>query len=205
MPRPRRDPEVLPAQQRLENAFWALLRERPYGKITVTDIVREAGVNRNSFYYHFSGLPELADATIMHAVESIPIMDHATSAENLRQEWQRTCIVAFNDPQMRKQFDHLALLAGPHSTIELTEALRDFIRLTLLGNFDMDYDHVDLSTRLLLDFTVGGIVGVLRDWPNIEHRLSTNDLTNPDIATVATNLRTALAASTRHQSTRSLH
>lgn len=98
MPRPRRDPEVLPAQQRLENAFWALLRERPYGKITVTDIVREAGVNRNSFYYHFSGLPELADATIMHAVESIPIMDHATTAENLWQEWQRTCIVAFNDP-----------------------------------------------------------------------------------------------------------
>ena len=86
MPRPRRDPEVLPAQQRLENAFWALLRERPYGKITVTDIVREAGVNRNSFYYHFSGLPELADATIMHAVESIPIMDHATTAENLWQE-----------------------------------------------------------------------------------------------------------------------
>ena len=105
MPRPRRDPEVLPAQQRLENAFWALLRERPYGKITVTDIVREAGVNRNSFYYHFSGLPELADATIMHAVESIPIMDHATTAENLWQEWQRTCIVAFNDPQMRKQFE----------------------------------------------------------------------------------------------------
>ena len=43
--------------------------------------------------------------------------------------------------------------------------------------------------------TVGGIVGVLRDWPNIEHRLSPNDLTNPDIATVAANLRTALDSS----------
>ena len=204
MPRPRRDPEVLPAQQRLENAFWALLRERPYGKITVTDIVREAGVNRNSFYYHFSGLPELADATIMHAVESIPIMDHATTAENLWQEWQRTCIVAFNDPQMRKQFDHLALLAGPHSTIELTEALRDFIRLTLLGNFDLDYDRIELSTLLLRDFSVGGIVGVLRECPNIEHRLSPNALTNHDIATVAANLRTALDSSEQRRPVQSL-
>ena len=82
--------------------------------------------------------------------------------------------------------------------------MRDFIRLTLLGNFDLDYDRIDLSTRILLDFTVGGIVGVLRDWPNIEHRLSPNDLTNPDIATVAANLRTALDSSEQRRPVQSL-
>lgn len=40
MPRPRRDSEILPAKERLENAFWELLAERNYHKITVTDIVR---------------------------------------------------------------------------------------------------------------------------------------------------------------------
>lgn len=55
MPRPRHDSEVLPAKERLENAFWELLADRDYRKITVTDVVSEAGVNRNSFYYHFSG------------------------------------------------------------------------------------------------------------------------------------------------------
>ena len=49
MPRPRRDSEILPAKDRLENAFWELLSEREYNKITVTDIVRTADVNRNSF------------------------------------------------------------------------------------------------------------------------------------------------------------
>lgn len=205
MPRPRRDPEVLPAQQRLENAFWTLLKERPYGKITVTDIVREAGVNRNSFYYHFSGLPELADTAILHALEGLPVMKHATNMESLRQEWQHMCILAFNDPLIRKQFNRIALFVGPHSTIELTEALRDFIRLTLLGNFDMDYEQVDLSIRLLIDFTVGGIVGVLRDWPTIEHRLSTNDLTNPDIASVVTNLHAAIDSAPHHRVAKQLH
>lgn len=47
MPRPRRDSEILPAKERLENAFWELLAERNYHKITVTDIVRVADVNRN--------------------------------------------------------------------------------------------------------------------------------------------------------------
>lgn len=73
MPRPRHDSEVLPAKERLENAFWELLADRDYRKITVTDVVSEAGVNRNSFYYHFSGLSELADSAILHQVESIPI------------------------------------------------------------------------------------------------------------------------------------
>ena len=73
MPRPRRDSEILPAKERLENAFWELLAERNYHKITVTDIVRVADVNRNSFYYHFSGLPELADSAILQAVENTPI------------------------------------------------------------------------------------------------------------------------------------
>lgn len=54
MPRPRRDSEILPAKERLETRFWELLAERNYHKITVTDIVRVADVNRNSFYYHFS-------------------------------------------------------------------------------------------------------------------------------------------------------
>ena len=82
MPRPRHDSEVLPAKERLENAFWELLADRDYRKITVTDVVREAGVNRNSFYYHFSSLPELADSAILHQVESIPINRTAIPRNN---------------------------------------------------------------------------------------------------------------------------
>ena len=73
MSRPRHDSELLPAKERVENAFWALLENREYRKITVTDIVREAQVNRNSFYYHFGSLAELADAAILREVENTSI------------------------------------------------------------------------------------------------------------------------------------
>ena len=42
MPRPRHDSEVLPSKERLENAFWELLADRDYRKITVTNVVSEA-------------------------------------------------------------------------------------------------------------------------------------------------------------------
>ena len=88
MPRPRHDSEVLPAKERLENAFWELLADRDYRKITVTDVVREAGVNRNSFYYHFSSLPELADSAILHQVESIPINRTPDPNGNPEEQWR---------------------------------------------------------------------------------------------------------------------
>lgn len=89
MPRPRRDSEILPAKDRLENAFWELLSEREYNKITVTDIVRTADVNRNSFYYHFSGLPELADSAILHAVENTPMPGVLGRDFNPDTEWRQ--------------------------------------------------------------------------------------------------------------------
>ena len=46
------------------DAFWQLLEERPYTKITVRDIVELCQVNRNTFYYHFHDIPELLETTI---------------------------------------------------------------------------------------------------------------------------------------------
>ena len=131
MPRPRHDSEVLPAKERLENAFWELLADRDYRKITVTDVVREAGVNRNSFYYHFSSLPELADSAILHQVESIPINRTPDPNGNPEEQWRDRVTATLSDPEQRQRLDHLALLAGPHSTLELTESLRDFCRLQM--------------------------------------------------------------------------
>ena len=61
MPRPRRDSEILPAKERLENAFWELLAERNYHKITVTDIAEDCGINRMTFYYHFRDIYDLVE------------------------------------------------------------------------------------------------------------------------------------------------
>ena len=155
MPRPRRDSEILPAKERLENAFWELLSEREYRKITVTDIVRTADVNRNSFYYHFTGLPELADSAILHAVENTPLPSAPNANFNPDNEWRKHVTALLREPEQRQRLDRLALLAGPHSSPELVESLQDFGRLTLISVLGLDADHLDLKTDLMLDFTVG--------------------------------------------------
>lgn len=48
----------------LTDAFWQLLGEKVYKKITVKDIVDLCQVNRNTFYYHFEGIPSLLEQAV---------------------------------------------------------------------------------------------------------------------------------------------
>lgn len=53
------DPRVARTRQGLQDALEALLRERPYAAITVGDVTSRAGVNRATFYAHYTGKGEL--------------------------------------------------------------------------------------------------------------------------------------------------
>lgn len=49
-------------QRTIKNTFIELLTHRPLDKVTVVDIARTCGVNRNTFYYHFRDIDELLDS-----------------------------------------------------------------------------------------------------------------------------------------------
>ncbi|MBT1160353.1 MULTISPECIES: TetR/AcrR family transcriptional regulator [Bifidobacterium] len=191
MPRPRRDSEILPAKERMENAFWDLLADREYHKITVTDIVHEAGVNRNSFYYHYSSLPELADSAIMHVVQeakpALPTPDSDPDAT-----WRENMTNLMQSPEHRERLDRLALIAGPHSSPELVDSLRDFGRLTIIHSLQLP-EHIDLKTDLMLDFTVGGMLAVLSRWPDLRDTVELGDLLNEDVAVLAMSMCLSLS------------
>ena len=61
----------------IKASFLKLLNEKPLAQITVKDIVEDCGVNRNSFYYHFTDIPSLVDEMVKERVDEI-IAQHAT-------------------------------------------------------------------------------------------------------------------------------
>ena len=199
MPRPRHDSELLPAKERMRNAFWALLEDREYRKITVTDIVHEAQVNRNSFYYHYGSLSELADDAILQEVENTSIAqlvdettdDHGIPSmddDAVREHWHKRISAAINSSEHRTRLNHMALLAGPHSSPELMDSLRDFTRMTLFTALKLDESDMTLRSDLYIDFAVGGILAILRRWPELRELNVAQTLYDDDIAAMAIGL-----------------
>ena len=61
----------------IKESFLKLLNQRPLNQITVKDIVEDCGINRNSFYCHFSDLPALVQE-IMAERDSAMVENHPT-------------------------------------------------------------------------------------------------------------------------------
>lgn len=58
-------------KQAIQDTFWELLEEKPFAKITVRDIVERCEVNRNTFYYHFRDIPDLAESSARDWVDRV--------------------------------------------------------------------------------------------------------------------------------------
>lgn len=60
MARPKKDAEGLAARERIVEAFWRLIEQKPYSDITIRGLCAMAQVNPNTFYRYFACMDDLA-------------------------------------------------------------------------------------------------------------------------------------------------
>ena len=62
----------------IKAALADLLQEKPLDKITVTDVVNRAQINRGTFYAHYTGIPDVIHHLIQHTFSNIQEVLSAT-------------------------------------------------------------------------------------------------------------------------------
>jgi AcrR family transcriptional regulator len=82
----------------LYDAFFKLLSERPYKKITVSDVTQECGINRMTFYYHFKDLNNLVERAFEDNFSKI-----LRSSQN-KGDWAECYLQIFLMVQEKKEF-----------------------------------------------------------------------------------------------------
>ena len=58
------DLRVIKTREAIEQAFLSLLERKPLSRITVTELAREARINKGTFYLHYSDLTDLYRKTV---------------------------------------------------------------------------------------------------------------------------------------------
>ena len=157
MARPRNDQEGPGARERMQEAFWELLREKSFAKITVGDVARTAQVNRNAFYYHFDNTLDLAQKTIR---ETLPLHVLRAVMPRLRRGLTPPESMTL-DPANEANFKKLRLLVGRHSTPELSGVVKGTMMGILLGQYGLVPDDLDTPDRVGLSFIIGGMFEVV--------------------------------------------
>ena len=85
MARETRNRNARRSQQMLQQAFSELLSEKPFDKITVTDITRRADLSRGTFYAHYASTSDLLSAMIDDIMDKLfEVVDVASTTQFLK-------------------------------------------------------------------------------------------------------------------------
>lgn len=164
MARPRYEDGEKSAYDRLVDGFWEMLACMPYGRMSVRELLRRTSLAKNTFYYHFDDMDDLARRAV--ATLTIPelpklfISGAPATASNLG-----SMLLA---PDNRLRLQRLSvLLSGNGSALQplLTENVIEAWK-EALGYHD---EEVSEYIETLMAFAAGGLVSMLKDTPPDEY------------------------------------
>lgn len=149
----------------ISNAFWQLLEEKPYSKITVKDIVDRCQVNRNTFYYHFQDIPSLTEYTIKTWADELIQMNYKPGSP-------ASCITPLIQGCIRRKAAILHIYRSIHR--EAFMHYLDEINLHVI-NICVDYATRETAVsaedkEVFLWFYKCALTGIVLDW--LDHGMS---------------------------------
>lgn len=151
MGRPRKE-EGAKAVDLLEEAFFDQLADTPFEKLTISGVAKAAGVNRNSFYYHYTDMNDLA----LSAVNGLLLSDiprlMASGLGPDSKELDTLLTGAVQHGNYRK----MMIIIGPNSTEELRGVLKQSISDLWLGTFNLEPEDLNTEESATMSFTMAG-------------------------------------------------
>ncbi|WP_309708951.1 TetR/AcrR family transcriptional regulator [Pseudolysinimonas sp.] len=156
------DPRIARTRKSLQNALFDLARERALDDISIADIAEQAGVNRSTFYQHYSDkdtlLADAIDAVVEAAGTAIPAVSEISPEPP-------EVLVDY----LRHVDDNAAVYArifGKHGSPVVVARLRDRIQTIVIDAVTTSHAETfgDIPSDVLAAGLSGSVLGVLEAW-----------------------------------------
>jgi len=157
MARPRYGEGDARAKERLVEAFWETLEEKPYEQMRVLEVCRRAGLNKNTFYYHFEGLPQLADA----AIDGMMFRELARMATHGPESVAGAVESLLAQGGIQERFRHMSILLSDNGA-GLQGGLADRIAAVWRDERESAGDGTSPQWETVAAYASGGVVNLMR-------------------------------------------
>lgn len=143
----------------ISEVFWQLLEEKPYNKITVQNIVERCEVNRNTFYYHFQDIPELAEYSIKEWTDKV-------IKENSKFGSAINCLIPITREFVKRKtaFSHIYHSVCGETLIRYMNEASHHIVQSYIENATKNTGLPQEGRLVLIRYYKSILVGVVLDW-----------------------------------------
>ncbi|WP_062076671.1 TetR/AcrR family transcriptional regulator [Demequina globuliformis] len=161
------DARIVRTRRRLQEALFSLARERGIDHVSVSDIAERAGVNRSTFYQHYSDKETLlADALDLVAQEAgAQLGDIDPAAERAP-----AVLVDFISHVDAHAEVYRRVFTEPGYGVVLSR-LREHLHHAILAAAEHDDAHaIDVPAQVVAAGVAGSIIGVIGAWLSLDER-----------------------------------
>lgn len=151
------------SKERIRDAFFEMLQKKPVEKITVTDIIRNAHVNRGTFYAHYADIHQLLESIENEYLEIFDgMLEQIDSMEDIQAPLRFLLMIS---DFLEKNEELYRKLAWATATEVLISKMQDhFIRhMEHMAALPEELRN-SLAFRTRVYLFAGGISGIYRAW-----------------------------------------
>lgn len=151
------------ADEAICDAFFLVLKEKDLEKITVSDVVKKAGIVRSTFYNHYENIPALVtaieDKTIEDIFSLMETFHPKDDADICKSFFVTICNYTINNPFLAN------LLRSPRGNEFFEKALTMFHRYVAeVTQNVVSSGHSKEELSYMVACTIGSSLGVLHKW-----------------------------------------
>lgn len=152
------------SEKMIVRAFVELMQKKDEKKITVTDVVNEADINRSTFYAHFKSIDDVRERIHSDVMESIMIFVNQSS-DNGQAEPERTFDLIVNFLESDSSF-YKALINKVGADKFLRQLREKVIGICLNNPVIMNKVSDKKKLEVAMRIFIGGYVSIIEDWAN---------------------------------------
>lgn len=156
------DLRILRTKKLLTDTLLELLSEKEFQAITVSELTKKAGINRKTFYLHYSSTRDLLDEIQDEILDEITkIMEKYNFLDAEFHPYPM--FVEFNRRLQESYPVAKALLFAPNEGISITKVKKAFINFSkskYKNHINIDPVRMDFY----LDYTIAGLLAIYVSW-----------------------------------------
>lgn len=161
----KEDLRITKTKQAIKESFIALVKQKGYNKVSVTDIVNKANINRNTFYLHYQDKEDLIKKLLNDSALKIgKLLGYADFLKHTNFS---------NISELQIRWGLRIILNNMEDDLDLYKTVLD--DLSLQGYFDHVLETMKTAIAVLLDvsnpksnlvfeYTMSGIFGLVKQW-----------------------------------------
>lgn len=145
----------------INEALADLLQEKPLDKITVTDVVKRADINRGTFYAHYTDIPDVVDHLIQQTFNTI--RDAMIVRTGSITDVGHALLTTIQTLLEEDMFFYQKILNSSASAL-MQEQLVSIVEDFMLEHKDDFFSGSKDEYQITIRFCAGGLSNLYRDW-----------------------------------------